>query len=220
MRHLHAGKLLDQRRGNVSERAVAGMADIDLARILLGIGDQVGERLHRKVWYRRDDQWRLGDEHDRHEIPLGVVSQALVHELVERDRRRRPEQPRMAVGSRLGDRRPTEIAARARTVFDDELLAEVFTQRMRNGARKGINGGAGRERHDHGNRMVRPLLRHGVVPWRNGKCEAQQAEREQAHVSSELCAGLALAPALILQQTCPGPCGPAIWIIHPQRLRY
>ena len=185
MCHLHAGKLLDQRRGDVSERSVAGMADIDLARVLFGIGDQFGKRLRRKVRCRRNDHGGLGNEHDRHEIPFGIVSQALVHELVERDRRRRPEQPRMAVGSRLGDRRPAEIAARARTVFDDELLAEVFAQRVRHGARQRVDGGAGRERHDHCHRTVRPILRNGAVTWRNGKCEAQQAEREQAHVSSE-----------------------------------
>jgi hypothetical protein len=90
----------------------------------------------------------------------------------------------MAVGGRFGDRRATKIAARARTDFDDELLAEVLAKRMRNGARQRVDGGAGRERHDHGDRTVRPLLRSGGLTWRNGKCEAEQAESEQAHVSS------------------------------------
>jgi hypothetical protein len=55
---------------------------------------------------------------------------------------------------------------------------------MRNGARQRVDGGAGRERHNHGDRTVRPLLRSGGLTWRNGKCEAEQAESEQAHVSS------------------------------------
>src|SRR5947208_17079002 len=101
----------------------------------------------------------------------------------------------MAVGSRLGDRRPAEIAAGARTVFDDELFAEILAQRVRNGARQRVDGRAGRERHDHGDRTARPLLRDGVVTWCNGKCEAYQAEREQAHVSSELRTGSRCASA-------------------------
>ena len=48
----------------------------------------------------------------------------------------------MAVGGRLGDRRAAEIAARARTVFDDELLAEIFAQRVRATARARVSTAA------------------------------------------------------------------------------
>ena len=85
--------------------------------------------------------------------------------------------------------RPAKIAARARAVFDDELLAEIFAQRVRDRARKGIDGGTGRERHDKGDRAAWPLLCDRVVTWRNGKCEAHKADRQHAHVSSELYAG-------------------------------
>jgi hypothetical protein len=70
---------------------------------------------------------------------------------------------------------------------------------MGDGAREGVNGGASRERHDHGDRVARPLLCDGAVTWCKGKCKSEEAEREQAHVSSELSAGLALAPAPILR---------------------
>jgi len=59
-------------------------------------------------------------------------------------------------------------------------------RRIGDGAREGVSGGASWERHDHGGGAVRPLLRDGAVTRRKTKCKAEQAESEQARVSSEL----------------------------------
>ena len=50
-----------------------------------------------------------------------------------------PNSQRVAVGSGLRDRRAAEIAARAGAVVDDELLAELFAQHLRDGARQRVD---------------------------------------------------------------------------------
>ena len=66
----------------------------------------------------------------------------------------------MAVGSRPGDRRPAEIAARACAVFDDERLTEPNGQLFRYRPPDGLERIAGAERDDDSNGSRRPGLRH------------------------------------------------------------
>jgi hypothetical protein len=135
---------------NVRGRAVAGDAGIDLARIGLGINEQLAEILCRQRWPGDVDVRGLRNQDNRHEILLRIERQSLRHELVERDRPRRREQDRIAVGRRLGGRGSSDIAGGAGPVVNHDLLAELLGELDAERSRQHVGGAAGRERHDHG----------------------------------------------------------------------
>ena len=65
--HVDAGHLLHQLAGEMGRRADARGAERDLARVLLGVGDQLADVLHRQVVGHRDDERRDADQRHRRE---------------------------------------------------------------------------------------------------------------------------------------------------------
>ncbi len=142
----------------MAERSVARDADIELAGVCLRVRRELLDILDRKRRPRRDDQGRLGQQHDRRESLLRIVRHALVHQLVVRERPGRAEQDRVAVGSGFGDGSAPDIAACAGTIVDDELLAKSLAEILRERTRQQVGAPAGGKRHDHGDGPRRPDL--------------------------------------------------------------
>ena len=64
--------------GDVTDRAGAGRAEIDLARIGLGVRDQFGNGLGRKRRMHHQRIRRIADQADRREILARIVAGVLV----------------------------------------------------------------------------------------------------------------------------------------------
>ena len=128
--------------------AIAGRA-IGQARIGLGVGDELGERLRRNR--RVDDQRErhAGDQRDRREILHGIVGQLLVERLVDRKRGRGRHQERVAVGLGSRDLLGAERGAGARLVLDHDDRVQPALDLVGDQPAEQIGGAAGRIRHDH-----------------------------------------------------------------------
>src|SRR5438132_6195 len=66
--------------------ADADRAVVELSRPLLGVGDQLGQRLHRELRARDDHDRKRGDHRDRLEVLLRVVAEIAIERLVGGDR--------------------------------------------------------------------------------------------------------------------------------------
>ena len=133
--------------------AHAGRAVAQLARIGLGVGDELVEVAprHRRVRHQRIGADR--DVDDRGEILRDVVGRHLVDRDRERQAARRVEQGR-AVGRRGDHRLGADDAGRARAVLHDELLAEPLGELLRQQPRHHVDAAARRHRHDDAHRLV------------------------------------------------------------------
>jgi len=149
---------LHQHRGDVTQRSVAGDADIELAGICFGICLELLDILHRKRRLGGDDEGRFGDQHDRGKGLLRVERQVLVHQLVVRERPRRAEQYRVTVGGSFSDGCGADVAACAGAVVDDELLTKGVAEMLRERARQEVGPPAGGKRQDDGDGPRRPSL--------------------------------------------------------------
>ena len=92
---------------------------------------------------------------------------------------------RVAVRRRSRDRLGADIAAGARPVLDDELLAQALRQRLRHQARDDVGGVAGRKADDHVHRPGRIGLRFGNA-WEGrqnagNRCQVQQSSAAEQH---------------------------------------
>ena len=105
------------------------------------------------------EQRRLRDQHDRHEVAIGVERHGLVDHLVLHRDAGRGDQERVAVRLRLGDGGSADIAVGAGAVVDDERLPELFRQFAADAPRQEIDAAAGLERRDERHRLGRPRLR-------------------------------------------------------------
>src|ERR1041384_7452547 len=66
--------------------------------------------------------------------------------------RRHDLQQRVAIGRRLGDHLGADVAAGARAILDDELLAEALRQPLTHQARLDVGGPSGRKADDDAHR--------------------------------------------------------------------
>src|SRR5262249_35204463 len=111
-------------------RTVTVRRHANLARISLGVGDELGNCLHWYRWMDLHDKRRTGDAGDRSniadEIELKLVVDARVERVAGKDKkeripaRRRPPAPLRA-----------DLAARARWIVDYKLLPEPLRELLR-----------------------------------------------------------------------------------------
>src|SRR5690606_18907142 len=120
------------------------IADVDLARICLGIVKQ----------FLEGARWRLGaggkqrrafcDNCDWYEILLGIVRQILLDHLVGRNRRTAANEDRVAVWGRTRELATGKGAGRSRNVLHRELLVVLRRQKVGHQASDNIAASARR----------------------------------------------------------------------------
>ena len=122
--------------------AVAGGAEIDLARIGLGVGDELGRGLDRKRRRDLEHRGRLHDAGDRHHARHVIEVQMRIERGVDGVRRGDQKQ-RVAVSFGMDRRLGGDVAAGAVAVLDDKLLAELFRQPIADQPRADVGRSAG-----------------------------------------------------------------------------
>ena len=129
-----------------------------------------------------DRQRRLRHQADGHEVGLHLVGHRL-HRHRRGDEGAGVEQQRVAVGRGLGHRVAADHAVAAGLVVDDEGVAELLTQALRQHAAHLVQRAAGREGddHAHGSCRARP------VP---GRCKGGGGRQEQAAARSPQRSGM------------------------------
>jgi hypothetical protein len=130
---IDAGEHLEQFGRHVRAGADALGGKVDLARIGLGIGDQLWDRLGRESRIGGEDKGRAADAGDRLKVAAEIEIEVGIECGVDRVGRHRREQG-VAVRSRMRHDFGADIARRARPVVDDELLAHGLRQRLRDEA--------------------------------------------------------------------------------------
>jgi hypothetical protein len=162
---------LEQFPRHVHRRAAARRGHVDLARIGLGIGDELGDGLGRHV---RVHHHHVGEQHRpgnrravANEIERQLVVERRIDGVVGSD-----EADGVAVGERAQRRRHADISTGADLVLDDKLLAQAFRQILSDDARHSVVWSAGSKRHD-------PMYRSrgiGLCP-----CDARDGRQRGSH---------------------------------------
>jgi hypothetical protein len=144
--------------------AGAGRAIVDLAGIGLGVGEELLERLPRRISSHHDTERVTTDADDVGEIRARIESR-LGHEGKAEDGDR-DLCDRVAIGlCGRGHLARGERARAARPVLDDDRLPEMLFGRGRERAHADVGGAAGGPRHDEGDRPHRKILRlRGAEP--------------------------------------------------------
>ena len=172
---LDAGLMPEHFERQMLQRAVAGRRHVDAVGRGLREGDDVGHGLHRQRRRHHQDVRHQRYERDRVEVLVVVERQIRIERRVDRERRGIVQH---GVAVRIGfrDHRLADGAAGPATVFDDELLAEQFTEGAEDDARRGVGAAGRRIGHDHAHRPVRPgSLRAGRrAQQRHGRHSGQQ----------------------------------------------
>ena len=166
LQHLH---------GEMQRIADAGRAVVEAARLGLGERDQFGDRVRGKLGVGRDHELRGHHLRDRHEILVHVERQRAVERRADRQAVG-GEEDGVAVGRRLGERIGREIAARAGAILHHHRLAELLGELVAEEPGQGVDGAAGRERHDDADGPVRIALRQRAA----GRKRQRQTARSQA----------------------------------------
>ena len=108
----------------MDRRSVAGRRKIDLARIGLGVGNKLGNRIDRYCWIDLHDKGPAANACNRHSVSDEIEIELIVKR--DGDRVCRNDQKeRIAVGGRTYDRLGADVACGARPVLNDEWLAEA-----------------------------------------------------------------------------------------------
>ena len=161
--------------------ADAGRGIGELARIGLGVGDQLLDvfRRHRRMHHQHQ---RAGaDQADRLEILARVVADIAVERRIDRQRPGAAEHQRVAVRRGLGDRARRDRAARAAAVLDHDLLAEHRAHLVGGDTRHDVVAAAGRVGHHQRDRPVGVVaLRRGRRCGRHGPSKSQQGQAPSA----------------------------------------
>jgi hypothetical protein len=135
-------------------RPVAGRGHTDLARMRLGVGDELGNCLGWKRWIYHHDKGRAGNACDRRDVADEIEVERVVERRIDRVRRD-DQKERIAVRGCTHDRLGGDIGAGAWPVLDDELLAEPLRQPLTHQTRDEINRAARGKAHDHAHRPRR-----------------------------------------------------------------
>ncbi|KAG1254968.1 hypothetical protein G6F68_010606 [Rhizopus microsporus] len=156
------------RRGAVAERTEA---------------ERLRGRLAGDVRHRADAGLRIRQDHERRAAGDGdvfvaldrVVVQVRIQQRVRRERRRAGDHEGIAIGRSAGDGGSADAGVGARLVFNHDGLAQARAQLHGEEAADDIGGSARRERHHHGDRLVRI----GLCRGHQRRC-GQDAQREGA----------------------------------------
>ena len=124
---VHAGHELEQFAGDMLRAADAGRCHVELARIGLGVGDELNHGLGRHGRVDLHDERNGLDRCDRRDVADKVEVELLVQRDIDRVLRIDRQQG-VAVGRHVGHGFGRNIAGGARTDLDDELLAS-FSER-------------------------------------------------------------------------------------------
>ncbi len=151
---VESGLGLEQGAQEMRRRAEAG-AVVELARVGLGVGDELRDRLRRHVGPDHHDVRQQRRGRDRDEVLERIDVEARIERGRDAERAGRAEQQRIAVGIGCGCGLEADGGARAGAVLDDHLLAEACRHRLAGQPRHGVDRPARRERHDHLDRLVR-----------------------------------------------------------------
>ena len=133
------------------------MAEVDLAGIAFGVGDEFLQVFGGKILAQRDDA-------------EGLCHHGYGCERVGLERQHRIDRVSGGIGAGIADRDGVAVrlstrgtrqrgrAAGAGDILDHDRLPEARAHLLGDGARDDIGGTAGRERHDHGDRAFRIVL--------------------------------------------------------------
>lgn len=141
-------------RGADADRAV-----VQLARMTLGIIDQLGQGFWRQLRIDHDHIGHGREQPDRREILQRIVGQLLVERLVRGQRAGGAHQQGVAVRGGVRGRRGADIAAGAGAVVDHEGLSERGRHAVEQDARDHVAGAAAGKRHEHLDRAGGIVLR-------------------------------------------------------------
>ena len=153
-----AGHRLEQLAGDVLHRAAAGRGHVDLARIGLGVGDELRNGVDRERGMHLHHVRHADDAGDRRHVADEVEIELLVERRVD-GVRGRDEQQRVAVGRRAHHRLGRDVAAGARPALDHERLPEPLGQPLADEPGEDVGRAAGRKADDDAHRPGRPGLR-------------------------------------------------------------
>src|SRR5262245_40520953 len=129
----------------------------ELARIGLGISDELGNRFGRNRWIYYHDEGDADDAGDWRDVTGKIEIEVVVECHVPRVSRSSLQQ-RVAVWWRAHDRFGAKIAACARPVLDDERLAKALRQPLTHHAGDNVGAAAGRPADDDAHRPRRISL--------------------------------------------------------------
>ncbi len=183
--HFGTSDLLEQLGRRVRRRADALRRKVDLAGIGLGIGDQLGHRLGRKILAHQNDVGNVRHDRNRHELRRIVVKR-FVKQWIGRDRRRLRRQERVTIGRRMENIVGGDAAADAGPVLDHHRLAEKGLHLGGDQPGDGVDAPAGRYRDDDPDRMVGVASGAALCP--RGRCcgaGSNDAEADDESVTSK-----------------------------------
>src|SRR5215813_272764 len=123
MQHVDAGHRLKQLALQMGGGSDTTRRHGELAGIALGIGNELGDRPRWNREVRYHDVVHTGDASNRRDVAAEIETKLFVQRSTDRVYRS-DEEERIAVRERAHDRLGGDIAARARSVFDNELFAE------------------------------------------------------------------------------------------------
>ncbi|MNR15995.1 hypothetical protein D3C85_1325600 [compost metagenome] len=173
MRDGDASHALEQFGRQVRDRAIARRRDIELARIGLGVGEQLLHALDRQVIVHDQRVGRLGHQRDRLHALDGVVRQLAVDGRRNRLAAHRAQQQHRAI--RLGARHlgGGDGAAAARLVLHHDGGLGVQLELRGDRAGDDIVATTRREADQHPHRARRQFLGHALG---GGQCEGESGD--------------------------------------------
>ena len=134
--------------------ADAGRRHVELARIGLGVGDELGNGVGRNgridLHHQRDDVDATDRDDVREEVEVEFVVQRGVDGVLRVD-----QQKGIAIARRTGHEFGRDIAGRAGAGLDDELLAELVRHELGDQAGRDVGRTAGGLPNDEFDRMCR-----------------------------------------------------------------
>ena len=200
VRHLDAGHALEQLPIEMVGRSGPARCERQLAGIVLGIGHELGHRMHRQGRRHHEDERDPAAERDRDEILDRIVRQLLVHGGADRERSAAGHHDGVAIGRGLGAGGRPDYRARTRPVLDHDGFAQSFRQRLCDRAAERVHRSARRPWRDQGDLPGGEVLRPGgQCRRRSGGKAGDNKQPETFHLCPPVCPGRSAARSSALQ---------------------